>query len=138
MTVVADGGGLRHNEGKNLLELLPAEWFWALGMVTTRGSIKYAPRNWERGMAWSKCVGCALRHIFKFVCGERYDPETGCHHMAQAAWNCLALMSYDIRDIGEDDRVGGPLGTMEWLEAVAIAPGPELQALMDAKKTAPK
>ena len=127
----ADGGGLRYNTGKNQLELLPAEWVWGLGMVMTRGAIKYDTRNWERGMKWSYPIGCALRHIFKFVCGERYDVETGCHHLAMAAWNVLALMSYDIRGVGENDLVG--VGDLTWLDKVATNPGPALQKLMDDK-----
>ena len=99
----ADGGGLRFNEEKNLLELLPHEWVWGLGDVMTQGSRKYEARNWERGMKWSIMVGCALRHIFKFCVGERYDPETGCHHLFMAAWNCCALASYDLRGIGDND-----------------------------------
>ena len=101
--VVADGGGLRKNTGKNRLDLVPVEWTWALGDVMTQGSIKYAPRNWERGMTWSTMVGCALRHTLKFMCGEKYDVETGCHHLGMAAWNLLALMSYDLREIGTND-----------------------------------
>lgn len=124
--VKEDGGGLRYNEGKNLLEIIPPEWVWGLGMVLTRGSVKYTIRNWERGMRWSICVGCALRHIFKFVCGERYDPETGCHHMFMAAWNCCALATYDIRGIGEDDLVG----KTRWLEACAVEPGPALKEMI--------
>ena len=118
--VVADGGGLRHNEGKLRLDLLPVEWIWALGDVMTVGSKKYAVRNWERGMAWSTVVGCTLRHTFKFIAGERFDKETGCHHLAMAAWNILALMVYDIRGIGENDlmQVG-----MEMLEKVHGDPG---------------
>jgi len=100
---LADGGGLRFNEEKNLIELVPPEWVWGLGDVSTQGSKKYAVRNWERGMKWSIMVGCSLRHIFKFVCGERYDPETGCHHLFMAAWNLCALATYDLRDIGEND-----------------------------------
>lgn len=128
----ADGGGLRYNAGKNQVELLPPEWIWGLAMVTTRGSIKYVARNWERGMAWATVVGCVIRHTLKFVCGERYDEETGCHHMAMAAWNCLALMTYDIRKIGENNMVGN----LDWLTQVAIAPGPVLQKIMDDKVAA--
>ena len=95
--------GLRFDDGKNKLELIPAEWIWALGDVLTQGAKKYAERNWEKGMKWGKMIGCALRHTFRFVVGERYDPETGCHHLAMAAWNMLALMSYDLRGIGEND-----------------------------------
>lgn len=98
--------GLRYDEGKNRLELIPVEWIWGLGDVLTQGAKKYADRNWEQGMLWSKMVGCALRHTFKFVIGERYDAETGCHHLAMAAWNLLALMSYDLRETGINDLPG--------------------------------
>jgi dATP/dGTP diphosphohydrolase len=129
-TPKADGGGLRFNTGKNQVELIPVEWIWALAMVLTRGAAKYAVRNWERGMKWSYPVGCAFRHMLKFLCGERYDKETGCHHLAMAAWNCLALMTYDIRGIGENDL--GP-AQLDWLEAVAVEPGPELLEIMRKK-----
>lgn len=101
--VVADGGGLRKDDGKNMLDLIPLEWIWGLGEVLTQGAEKYAIRNWERGMKWSKMIGCGLRHVVKFACGERYDPESGCHHLLHAAWNFLALMSYDLRGVGEND-----------------------------------
>lgn len=127
----SDGGGLRFNFGKNQLELIPNEWIWGLGMVLTRGAIKYAVRNWERGMKWSYPLGCALRHMLKFACGERYDAETGCHHLFMAAWNCCALATYDIRKIGENDLVGD----LAWIEGVAIEPGADLKALI-AKKQA--
>lgn len=125
-TAVGDGKGLRYNEGKIRVDLIPAEWTWALALVLTRGAIKYDARNWERGMSWSHCLGSITRHICKFICGERYDPETGCHHMAMAAWNCLALMTYDIRQIGQNDFVGDLI----WLQACAVEPGPELKARM--------
>lgn len=102
-TPLADGGGLRLDAGKNRLDLIPPEWEAALGDVLTQGAEKYDDRNWERGMSWSKMIGCAKRHRLKFEAGERYDLETGCHHLAMAAWNLLALMVYDIRGIGEDD-----------------------------------
>jgi hypothetical protein len=106
-----DGGGLRYNSGKNRMELVPPEWEWALADVTTQGSKKYAARNWERGMDWSNMVGCMKRHLAKFLAGERYDGSelniekgtTGCHHLAMVAWNALALMSYDLRGIGNND-----------------------------------
>lgn len=126
LAVESDGGGLRFNTGKNQLDLVPPEWYWALGDVTTKGTEKgYPARNWERGMAWGTCLGCALRHTFKFVAGERYDGvfdkekgTTGCHHLAMAAWNILAMMSYDLRGIGDNNiqQTG-----IEILEAVNAA-----------------
>ncbi len=126
VSVKADGGGLRNNTYKLRLDLTPPEWLWALAEVTTRGSLKYAERNWERGMKWSIMIGCATRHTLKFICGERYDRETGCHHLAMASWNLLALMSYDIREIGSDDiRTITSLATLEattgcTIESVAL------------------
>ena len=98
------------------LDLIPPEWTWALGDVTTQGSKKYAARNWEQGMDWSKVVACMKRHIEKFLAGERYDHgETGCHHLAMVAWNALALMTYDIRGIGKMDL---PKLDYQWLQCV--------------------
>lgn len=108
---MSDGGGLRYDEGKTRYDLIPPEWEQALAEVLTAGAAKYAERNWERGMAWSKCVGCVRRHIFKWLRGEQYDDETGCHHLAHAAWNLLALMSYQLRDIGADDLPRPKLGS---------------------------
>ena len=125
----ADGGGLRYNDGKVQLELIPPEWTWALGIVLTRGAIKYAVRNWERGMKWSYVLGSMMRHITKFLCGERYDAETGCHHLAHVAWNALALMTYDIREIGENDL---PKLDVKMLDKIAVAPGAELLARIAA------
>ena len=108
-TKVADGKGLRYDTGKNLLDLIPPEWTWALGMILTKGAAKYAKRNWERGMPWSKVMGPLKRHLAKFEAGEDYDygtsndPGTNCHHLAIVAWNALALMTYELRDIGERD-----------------------------------
>lgn len=109
-----DGGGLRYDDGKNKLDLIPIEWIWGLGQVLTQGAEKYAERNWERGMKWSKMVGCGLRHVFKFCVGERYDPESGCHHLLHAAWNFLSLFTYDVRMIGENDLPN-------WEDAAALA-----------------
>ena len=95
--------GLRYDTGKVRLDLLPPEWEWALGQVMTAGALKYEPRNWEKGMAWSKVLGPMRRHIVTWLAGETYDAETGCHHLAMVAWNALALMVYQLRMIGEDN-----------------------------------
>ena len=105
------GGGLRLNAGKIRMELLPPEWIWALAAVMTQGAKKYDARNWEKGMGWGSMIGCIFRHTLKFMAGERYDGAgydkkagtTGCHHMAMAAWNCLALLTYDLRNKGQND-----------------------------------
>ncbi len=106
-----EGGGKRYNAGKIRMELIPPEWLWALADVLTKGAEKYDERNWEKGMGWSSMIGCIQRHTNKFLANDRYDGDrldvekgtTGCHHLAMVAWNALALMSYDLRQIGEND-----------------------------------
>jgi hypothetical protein len=98
-----DGGGMRHNAGKTRFGLLPAAWTRSLAEVMTKGAEKYAPRNWERGMDPAIMIDCAFRHVDAYRRGERYDAETGCHHLAHAAWNILALMTYDIRGMVDSD-----------------------------------
>lgn len=104
-------GGLRYNAGKTRIDLVPPEWIQALADVMTKGATKYDARNWEKGMDWGVMISCTGRHINKFLAGERYDGDeldiekgtTGCHHLAMAAWNILALMTYDLREIGNND-----------------------------------
>lgn len=120
--VKADGGGLRYNTGKTRYSLIPSEWTRALAEVLTRGAEKYAPRNWERGMDHSIMLDCLGRHIDAFTRGERYDSETGCHHLAHAAWNVLALMTYDLRQIGKADVMQPPLKHSTRVAVAPIAP----------------
>lgn len=96
--------GVRFDEGKTRYDLIPADGLEALANVYTKGAVKYADRNWEKGMAWHRVFGSLMRHAWKFWRGESHDPETGCHHMAMVAWNALALFCYDNRKVGEDDR----------------------------------
>lgn len=93
----------RNDEGKVRLDLIPPEWVWALGGILTVGAKPHGDRNWEKGMRWSRMIGSLLRHLYKFLSGSKYDSGTGYHHLALVAWNALALMSYDLRKIGEDD-----------------------------------
>lgn len=99
-----DEPGLRYDAGKARYDLVPGDAFHEAVMVYTAGAKKYEDRNWEKGMSWSRCFGSLMRHAWAFWRGEKLDPETGCHHMAHAAWNALALVAYDLRGVGTDDR----------------------------------
>lgn len=96
--------GLRYNAGKIAMELLPPQAMMALGKVYTAGAQKYEPNNWRRGMRFGICIGAAFRHIFKYLGGENMDAETGCHHLAMAAWNCLSIVQWEHDGVGHDDR----------------------------------
>lgn len=102
--IPADNGGLRYNEGKPPISLVPPEAIVALAEVYAAGKAKYGARNWERGMEWTKCYDSLMRHAMAWMRGEDNDPESGLRHMAQAAWNALAILVYAERDVGVDDR----------------------------------
>jgi len=85
-----------------------------IAQVYTYGTIKYDDDNWWKGLKWKKDVlGCIFRHVWKWVRGEMWDDESGLHHLAHAAWNCIALMEYERCDIGIDDRVPYTLDLMD-------------------------
>lgn len=99
-----DEPALRYDGGKLRYDLLPPDGLEALVLVYTKGAEKYDDNNWAKGMSWMRCIGSLLRHTFAWIKGESYDKETGCHHMAMAAWNCLTLCCYDMRKVGDDNR----------------------------------
>jgi hypothetical protein len=70
----------------------------------THGAKEYGDNNWRKGMAWHRIAGAALRHILKFMSGQDIDPDSGVHHMALAADNCLMLCECSMLKIGTDDR----------------------------------
>jgi len=99
-----DEPALRYDAGKLRYDLIPADALEALARVYTHGSHKYADRNWELGMSYSRCFGSLMRHSWAFWRGENDDPDSGLPHMAMAAWNCFALYCYSTRPAGTDDR----------------------------------
>lgn len=107
----------RFSEGKIRHDLVAP---WALNEIArvyTYGTIKYDDDNWWKGLKWKKDVfGCILRHIWKWFRGEKYDDESGLHHLAHAAWNCMTLIEYERNGIGIDDRVPHVLDLMDKAE----------------------
>jgi hypothetical protein len=107
----------RFNEDKTRYDLVAPFAMEQLARVYTYGTIKYDDDNWWKGLKWKKDVlGCIFRHVWKWVRGEKYDDESGLHHLAHAAWNCFTLMEYERHDIGVDDRIPYGLDLMDGKE----------------------
>ena len=95
----------RFNQGKTRFDLIPAWPLEELAKVYTYGTKKYSDDNYRKGMRWRVDVlGCVFRHIWKWVRGEKFDQESGLHHLSHACWNCFCLMIYERNNIGIDDR----------------------------------
>ena len=54
------------------------------------GARKYAERNWEQGMPFSRCVASLKRHMMKYQQGMRDED-----HLAAIMFNSMALIHYE-------------------------------------------
>ena len=109
--------GHRDDIGKLPIHLIPVEALEMVAEVFRYGAFKYAPRNWEKGMNYSRMYSSAMRHLLAFWGGEDEDLESGLPHMAHAAWNCLCLLQYCLGNYSRfDDRPGFPGGRPEYME----------------------
>jgi len=68
------------------------------------GAKKYAPNKWREGMNWSRLIDALLRHVTAFANGESTDPETGLSHLGHAGCCVLFLLTYQLENLGTDDR----------------------------------
>ena len=93
-TTIMEDKGLRFNQGKTRHDLVPAFAQEQYARVLTKGSEKYAERNWELGMKWGKVIASMKRHIQAFESGEDYDKETGLLHTAHIMCNAGFLTEY--------------------------------------------
>lgn len=84
--------------------LLPPDALEECVKVLQFGANKYAPRNWEKGMAWHRPFSALMRHMWAWWRGETRDPETGLSHLAHAMCCIVFLLSYELRGAGVDDR----------------------------------
>lgn len=96
--------GRKDDQGKLPYDLIPPELLEATAAVLRFGAAKYEPRNWEKGMAWSRPFAALMRHMWEWWKGNDIDPETGMNHLWHAACCIAFLISYEMREIGEDDR----------------------------------
>lgn len=104
MEVKQDGNGLRYDDGKPPISLVPPEIITALAEHYAKGAKKYQAYNWAKGMKYTRVYDSLMRHMLAWFGGEDYDKETGTHHAVSALWNCATLYWYHLKGVGEDDR----------------------------------
>jgi hypothetical protein len=97
-------GGIKFDENKTQLDLIPPALIEEVGKVMTLGAKKYAPYNWLKGMDFSRAYAAAQRHMNDWNKGEDNDPETGISHLAHAATCIGFLLEFQAQGLGNDDR----------------------------------
>jgi hypothetical protein len=68
-----------------------------IGYVLGHGAQKYADRQWEHGMKFSRLQAAAQRHLLTHLGGELNDPESGRPHLAHAACCLLFILTFIAR-----------------------------------------
>ena len=106
--------GRKDDVEKVRFDLVPWDAIWGITEILTFGAKKYNERNWERGMKWSRCFSAMFRHMIAWFQGKvpttyshlfgDLDLETGKSHLLHAGCCLLFLISYEMRNVGEDDR----------------------------------
>lgn len=96
-TTTTISGGVKHDGGKVMYHLFPLEAFDEINKVLAFGATKYAERNWEKGINFSRLFNSTLRHLFSWWRGENLDPETNLSHLAHAATNVIFLLTFVLR-----------------------------------------
>jgi len=111
------GSGARANKGKIDLTLVPILLLGGVTRVFMGGCLKYVEFNWAKGMRWSICMACTLRHLFKWwYLNEDIDPESREHHLDHVLANVFMLKHYTKAYPEGDNRP--PKSTMfnVWME----------------------
>ena len=97
--------GLKFDQGKVQLHLIPYEPQVALARIYMHGVEKYGLNNWRKGFPWSQLYNSARRHLDDwFHLGVDID-ESGMLSLAHALWNVNTLTHFAITGLGTDDRL---------------------------------
>lgn len=108
MRVVDPKTGGEKGQKTAQFSLIPSLWLWELAVHYGIGARKYESRNWERGYDWGLSLDACQRHLHQWLNGERYDAETGSHHLIAAAWHLIALWYFDTMGKGTDSITALP------------------------------
>lgn len=79
--------GLKHDNSKPMLAYIPKAALDAEGEAFNYGAKKYDSWNYKNGIAVTRTISAALRHISQFLDGEDIDLESGVKHLGCARAN---------------------------------------------------
>jgi hypothetical protein len=90
-TVRFETGAVRSSEAEDTrYDLISPIGLEAVARTCAEGAAKYGDYNWERGMPVHDLLNHALRHINRYLAGDRSEP-----HLPHAAWGLLAAIHSD-------------------------------------------
>lgn len=105
--------GIKHDDNKVDLSLIPYEVLEEIARVLMHGARVYGRYNWQGGLDYTRLDGAALRHRGKFMDKlESHDIDPLCptckkppcdkhsqrHHLAATIINYMFLLSYELNN----------------------------------------
>jgi hypothetical protein len=97
--------GVKLDEGKLLMSLMPHEAIVGLAEVMTFGANKYTPNGWKTvPNAKARYEDALLRHYFAYKSGEQNDPESGLSHLKHILTNVAFLIYFEENNIEDDEE----------------------------------
>lgn len=86
-------------DNKVRMDLLPWPELEKIAEVYTAGAAKYGDHNWENlENGYERYKGAMLRHLTEVEKGNAIDEDTGCLHIAQVAWNAIAMVHFKLKE----------------------------------------
>lgn len=102
-----DNAGTKYDQDKPPMALLDPEFLEGVAKVLGFGANKYAAHNWRNGIAVSRLIGAAYRHLGAINKGEDVDPESGLPHSYHLGC-CVMFLSSMLQTRPDlDDRWKG-------------------------------
>lgn len=77
--------------GKGRLDLLPCSAILELAKHSENGARKYGERNVDKGINQSSFIDSGLRHIFKYLRGDKDE-----NHLVAALWNIAWAVNQEV------------------------------------------
>lgn len=77
--------------GKGRMDLLPCTAILELAKHSENGAKKYGERNVDRGIPQHSLIDSGLRHIFRYLRGDRDE-----NHLVAALWNIAWAVEQDV------------------------------------------
>lgn len=96
--------GLKFDDNKPKVHLVLPKFILGMARILTFGAVKYGEHNWKKGIAYSRLISSAQRHLLAFSDGIDKDEESGESHLLHCAVNLMFLYFFSIFRKDLDDR----------------------------------
>ena len=96
--------GIKHDQGKAPITLIPSEVIIGMAEVLAIGKDKYGELNWKKGIKYRRLIDAAFRHLLAFQSGQNNDLESNKSHILHCMVNLSFLFYFTNHNSELDDR----------------------------------